>query len=74
MSQVDLKELQEAYKGFFDMDKGKMFLAQLETMIELNHKAAESDPNLARDYVQRAKGNRQVLDHIQIVLGGVKKG
>jgi hypothetical protein len=73
MSQVDQKELQEAYKGFFDTDKGKMFLTQLETMINLNHKSAEDDPEFARDHVQRAKGNRQVLDHIKIVLGGVKK-
>ncbi len=73
MTDVNQKELQEAYKGFFDTDKGRLFIAQVEKMIDINHRNAEEDPDHTRDHFQRAKGNRQVLEHIRIVLGGVKK-
>ncbi len=42
-------------------------------IISSNHLKAEADPALARDYVQRAKGAREVLDHIQSVLGAKDK-
>lgn len=74
MNEANQKELQEAYKTFFESDKGKLLIKQIEKMIELNHRNAEEDPDHTRDHFQRAKGNRQVLDHIRIVLTGVKKG
>lgn len=39
-----------------------------------NHEKAEKEPSMARDFVQRAKGNREVLDHIRAVGVEVKKG
>jgi hypothetical protein len=73
MSHITQKELQEAYKEFFGTDKGQLFITQIEKMIDLNHRNAENTPELTRDFFQRAKGNREVIEHIRIVLGGVKK-
>jgi hypothetical protein len=42
-------------------------------MITANHERAEVYPESARDCTQRAKGNREVLDHITVVTTGVKK-
>lgn len=65
----------EAYrKFFFESDDGQEFIHELRRLITTNHEAAEKTPELARDYVQRAKGNREVLDHITSVTTEIKKG
>lgn len=71
---IEFKTLNEAYKTFFDSESGKYFIEQIEGLIDFNHKSAELKPENSRDHTQRAKGNREVLDAINIVLTGVKKG
>lgn len=71
---MNQKELQDAYKTFFESDKGKLLIEHIEKMIDINHRNAENSPEFTRDFFQRAKGNREVLEHIQIVLTGVGKG
>lgn len=63
------------YKDFFvNSEAGNACVAEIKRLIDVNHKKAEDDPEKARDYMQRAKGNREVLDHIQNVMIEVKKG
>jgi len=67
--------LRSAYQNFFvKSDTGKYFIAELERQISAAHEDAERLPEFARDYSQRAKGTRNVLDHIQSVSTEVKKG
>jgi hypothetical protein len=67
------KDLANAYAQFFKTEAGKYFLNAIEEIIQTQHRAAEADPTLARDHTQRAKGARLSLEHIQSVIGGVKK-
>lgn len=62
---MTLEEKRRAYQTFFlKNEAGKAFIASVNDLIEDTHKAAESLPELSRDYVQRAKGMREVLQHI----------
>jgi polyhydroxyalkanoate synthesis regulator phasin len=64
-----------AYQNFFiKTEEGKDFIKEILRQIAANHELAEKDPELARDYVQRAKGNREILEHIQSVTAEPKKG
>lgn len=65
---IDVEQLRQAYGVFFDSDAGKYFRSQIEKLIDLNHEHAEGKPDYSRDFVQRAKGNREVLTHITVVL------
>lgn len=68
-------EIKAEYKRFFqETEAGKYFLAEAHRLISENHRQAEDKPELSRDYMQRAKGNREPLDHIRNVLTEVKKG
>lgn len=59
-------EKRRRYQAFFQGDEvGKGFMAKLQSLIEANYTRGENDPNLARDYLQRAKGVREVIEHIQ---------
>lgn len=72
---LDVEQLKKEYKAFFEeSDAGRYFTDQLSSLIDFNHQSAELKPENARDHTQRAKGNREVLAHIQIVINGVKKG
>jgi hypothetical protein len=65
-----IPEIASKYQSFFAKnDAGKYFMEQLTNQIAEDHRKAENDPALARDYVQRAKGARQVIDHINSVIG-----
>lgn len=65
----------EEYQNFFlKTEAGKEFVAEVQARIAANHQAAESDPLLARDFTQRAKGNREILDHILSVTTPKKGG
>lgn len=61
-------KLKSAYRNFFiKSEEGKEFMESLKKLIESEHEKAEKNPELARDHAQRAKGIREVLDHITIV-------
>lgn len=65
----------KAYEQFFvNSEAGGYFMAEINRLLDTNHEAAEGNPELARDYVQRAKGVREVSEHIQNVMTAVKKG
>lgn len=67
--------LAKAYKAFFsDSEAGRHFMDEVTRLLVDNHEKAEKEPSMARDFVQRAKGNREVLDHIRAVGVEVKKG
>jgi len=66
--------LVNAYQQFFlKSEDGQFFLETMEKIISDQHELAEKDGDKARDHTQRAKGARLVQEHIQSVLGGVKK-
>ena len=68
------KELQAAYVTFFqESEAGSHFFKQLDLLINRNHEEAENNPDAARDYMQRAKGLREVIAHINSTTAGVKK-
>jgi hypothetical protein len=65
---VDSKLLRDAYRNYFlKSEPGRYFMEQLDKQLDDNHRAAENDPELARDYVQRAKGIREIQVHIESV-------
>lgn len=67
-------DLDKTYEGYFKRQEGgKYFMEQLANLIVDNYTKAENNPTLSRDYVQRAKGVRDVMDHIHSVIGGVAK-
>jgi hypothetical protein len=71
---MTLIEKRSAYQSFFLKNQaGQEFVTKIHEIITANHTKAETDPNLARDYVQRAKGAREVIEHIQS-LTAEKKG
>lgn len=67
-------ERAKAYEGFFTSPAGEEFMTELNRLITNNHEHAETVAADARDYTQRAKGNREVLSHIQSVMTPIKKG
>lgn len=52
------------YKAFFESVAGVQLLTTIKGLIDSNHQNAEDKPELSRDYMQRAKGNREVLECI----------
>lgn len=69
------EHLAKAYQQFFDKSEaGKHFMSVLEGMIADAHREAEDKPDYSRDHVQRAKGARQIFDHIVSVGVEIKKG
>lgn len=67
-------KLAEEYKKFFvESEAGQKFVEELKRLIDHNHEQAENTPELSRDYMQRAKGNREVLSHILSVGTEAKK-
>lgn len=63
----------KVYEAFFKQEAGQDFLKVIEHIVSSNHIKAEQEPELSRDYVQRAKGAREVLDHIYSMLGYKEK-
>lgn len=51
--------------AYFESAAGIEFLKTLNDMINANHVSAENDPDKSRDYMQRAKGNREIQDVIK---------
>lgn len=60
------------YKAFFDSPSGLQLLTIINGLVDSNHQNAEDKPELSRDYMQRAKGNREVLEQINIILNDTK--
>jgi uncharacterized protein YaaN involved in tellurite resistance len=72
---MNADQLRQAYQAFFvKSEAGRAFMESLSQIIAECHNQAEKAPELSRDLVQRAKGARQVLEHIQSVSADVKKG
>ena len=68
-------EVKKEYQSFFlESVAGQHFVEHLQKLIDIQHRSAENEPELARDYVQRAKGIREVISHIQSVTAKPKKG
>jgi hypothetical protein len=62
---VNPTELRTNYVTFFKESlAGEHFVDFITDAIERNHIKGEEDPANSRDYMQRAKGLREVLDHI----------
>jgi len=61
------------YHSFFKAKGGQHLMKIITEIIASNHLKAEAEPDFSRDYVQRAKGAREVVDHIQSVLGAIDK-
>lgn len=63
---MTLEDKRRAYQSFFlKAEAGKEFILKIHEFINTNHQKAEQEPEMARDYVQRAKGSREVIEHIQ---------
>lgn len=61
--------MNEAFRQFFlKNEHGQGYVKQLEELITSNHENAEKNPELARDYTQRAKGVREALAIIQTAV------
>lgn len=61
-------DLGKAYQSFFlKHEAGKYFVSILTELIESQHTKAEDNPVLSRDYTQRAKGIREIINHIDSV-------
>lgn len=58
----------DAYITFFASPAGIELLTTISSLIDSNHQKAENDPNLARDFVQRAKGVRDVQNVIKSMI------
>lgn len=70
---MDSKRLRPAYDTFFEQsDAGTYFIDKLYDLIESQHELAEKNPENARDYVQKALGIREVLNHIKSTMTEVK--
>lgn len=68
------QEKRLAYQSFFlKNEAGQSFMNSVNALILSNHVAAENKPELSRDYVQRAKGARDVIAHIQSMVADRSK-
>lgn len=66
-------ELRRAYSSFFKSSAGKYFMDTINDLVESNHVKAEDNPELARDFAQRAKGMREIGAHVKSVVAEGKK-
>lgn len=68
-----MNEKRRAYQAFFlKNEHGVAFMEQMLSLIEQQHEQAEKNPELARDFTQRAKGLRLAIEHIQATAAGRK--
>jgi len=67
---MKLEQLKSGYGQFFlKSEEGKYFMAKLTELIDSAHEGAEKDPTFARDLTQKARGVREVQNHIKSVIG-----
>jgi hypothetical protein len=63
---MERKDIKIAYDQFFNKtDAGKYFIEYVNSYIAGQHDKAEDTPELARDFVQSAKGAREIVKHIR---------
>lgn len=68
-------DLKDPYNAFFENNgAGKYFVDFVREIIVNSHLEAERNPEQARDLTQRARGARDVLEHITSVLTAKKGG
>lgn len=65
---MNRSELLGPYKEFFGSPAGLYFLEQADDMIQSFHRDSEDHPDNARDNAQKAKGMRELLNHIDSVV------
>jgi len=75
---IERAEQTEAYIGFFGSEAGKMFMEQLDTLIDDAHRTAENidmtGPSACHALMARASGIRQVKEHIQTIMTPLRQG
>lgn len=70
---MNREELRNAYKSFFvDSEAGKHFINEFHKTLDRNVSKAMDENCL--DHLSRAKGNREVFDHIDSVIQETKRG
>jgi hypothetical protein len=63
---MERKDIKIAYDQFFNKtDAGEYFIKYINDYIAGQHNKAEDTPELARDFVQSAKGAREIMKHIR---------
>jgi hypothetical protein len=61
------------YREFFvESIEGEAFMTKLNDLISSLHEKAEREPELSRDYVQQARGVREVVKQVNIL--SIKQG
>lgn len=62
-------KLKNGYRQFFlKTEEGQYLFNFIQERIEESHRLAENDPELSRDYSQRAKASREIIEHINSVM------
>lgn len=57
-------EVRTRFGNFLASHEGELFIHKLDSMIDEAHSNAENNPELSRDYTQRAKGIRSVKEEL----------
>jgi hypothetical protein len=57
-------EIRKQYADFLASVAGEHFILVLDNLIDHNHNEAEKNPELSRDFTQRAKGVRESRDKL----------
>jgi hypothetical protein len=55
-------EIRKQYSDFLASQAGEHLVDTIDKLIEHNHNEAEKQPELSRDYSQRAKGAREIRE------------
>lgn len=70
-----MSEFTKEYKTFFvESAAGQHLMKQIDQLVADAHEKAEANPELSRDFTQRAKGVRNVKDLIVGLGVEIKKG
>ena len=64
-------EIRKSVRDFVDSPAGNWYIERLDSSIKHNHNKAEDNPEMSRDYTQRAKGVREALE--QLTSGAIVK-
>lgn len=63
-----MSEFAKIHRTYFESDAGKELMSSITVTIDDLHKKAESNPEFAVAFTQRAKGVREVLDIINSMI------
>lgn len=56
--------------AFFQTATGQQFYSVISGIIDSKHQKGEDNPELARDYMQQAKGVREVVNLVDSIKAG----